>query len=246
VNTGLARAYIRQLRPLDALRYLCLKVIQRVLDPRAATSYAQAGEDRIIATLLGGLTRPPGFYVDVGCNHPVRFSNTFELYKRGWRGINIDANARLVELCRRIRPRDVSICAVVSNAEHEVVFSEFDNPLLSSVSDQHVQRWREHDDVVRTRRASATTLNAILRAHDAPRRFELLSIDVEGHDFEVLSSLDLDTYRPKLIVIEMHDFRLGESARGNVWSHLIANGYELVGYAVTNGYFLDSRARTTP
>jgi FkbM family methyltransferase len=246
VNTGLARAYFRQLRPLHALRHLGLKIIQRVLDPWAAISYAQSGEDRIIATLLGGLTQPPGFYVDVGCNHPVRFSNTFELYKRGWRGINIDANAQLVDLCRHTRPRDVSICAVVSDAEREIVFTEFDNPLLSSVSDRHVERWREHSDVARTRRASARTLNEILRTHDAPQRFDLLSIDVEGHELEVLSALDLEAYRPKLIVVEMHGLRLGDSARGEVWSHLLENDYEMVGYAVMNGYFLDSRPPASP
>src|SRR5687767_7993770 len=103
MNLGLARTYFRQLRVPDAVRYFALKLLQRVLDPWASNSYAQTGEDRIIATLLGDV---PGFYVDVGCNHPVKYSNTFELYKRGWRGINVDANEQMVELCRRLRPRD--------------------------------------------------------------------------------------------------------------------------------------------
>src|SRR5687767_2385049 len=121
MNYRLARTYFHQLKPLEALKYLGLKVIQSVLDPWASTSYAQTGEDRIIATLLDG--RSAGFYVDVGCNHPIRYSNTFDLYKRGWRGINIDANQRLIERYRRVRPRDVSVCAVISSSARDVVFT---------------------------------------------------------------------------------------------------------------------------
>lgn len=238
MNYGLARSYFRQLKPLDALRYLGLRVLQRMLDPWAATSYAQTGEDRIIATLLGDAT---GFYVDVGCNHPIRYSNTFELYKKGWRGINVDANAQLIELCRRVRPRDVSVCAVISSSGRDLVFTEFDDDAVSSVSEGHVTQWRAQRTIVRERRTLARTLNDVLSTSNAPRRFDLLSIDVEGHDLEALSSLDLDVYRPKLIVIEMHDFPLGEPHRSKIWSHLAANGYELIGYAVMNGYFRDAR-----
>jgi FkbM family methyltransferase len=238
MNLGLARTYFRQLRPFDALRYLGLKALQRALDRWAMTSYAQTGEDRIVASLLGP---GPGFYVDVGCNHPVRQSNTFELYKRGWRGINVDANEELIALCRRTRPRDVSVCAVISDSQREVVFTEFDDANVSSLSAEHVARWQSQRQIVRRRKAVAQTLDDVLAAANAPHRFELLSVDVEGHDFEVLSSLSLDVYRPKLIVVEMHDFTLAEPARSKAWSHLVANGYELVGYAVMNGYFRDSR-----
>jgi FkbM family methyltransferase len=239
MNFGLARTYFRQLRLRDAVRLLGLKVLQRALDPWASTSYAQTGEDRIVTTLLAGTT---GFYVDVGCNHPVRYSNTFELYKRGWRGINIDANEQLIDLCRRTRPRDVSVCAVVSNSARHVVFTEFDDSVVSSISDEHVARWRQERKVIGERPVSTRTLHDVLSAVDAPQRFELLSIDVEGHDFEVISSLDLSVYRPKLIVIEMHDFSLVEPHRNKTWSHLMANGYQLIGYAVMNGYFQDTRA----
>lgn len=238
MNLGLARTYFHQLRVPDAVRYLALKVLQRTLDPWASNSYSQTGEDRIVAALLG---EAPGFYVDVGCNHPVKYSNTFELYKRGWRGINVDANEQLVDLCRRIRPRDVSVCAAISDTARDVAFTEFSDPMVSSLSEQHVTRWRKERDVVRERRVATRTLHDVLATCDAPRRFDLLSIDVEGHDFEVLSSVDLDVYRPKLIVIEIHDFPLREPHRSKTWSHLTANGYELIGYAVMNGYFRDVR-----
>ena len=51
--------------------------------------YAQSAEDIYLQSLLRNDKRH--FYVDVGCNHPYRDNNTYYFYKRGWRGINIDA-----------------------------------------------------------------------------------------------------------------------------------------------------------
>ena len=39
-----------------------------------------------------------GFYVDVGCFHPKKHSNTYFLYKRGWRGVNIDMEEEKIDV----------------------------------------------------------------------------------------------------------------------------------------------------
>ena len=31
-----------------------------------------------------------GFYIDIGCHHPIINSHTYLLYKKGWMGINVD------------------------------------------------------------------------------------------------------------------------------------------------------------
>ena len=59
----------------------------RTTNPRY--SFSQEGEDLLIDRMFDG--QSVGFYVDVGAHHPTRFSNTYLLYLRGWRGINIDA-----------------------------------------------------------------------------------------------------------------------------------------------------------
>ena len=47
-----------------------------------------------------------GNYVDLGCFHPTRLNNTFQLYKKGWRGINIDLNPLTIELFDYARPSE--------------------------------------------------------------------------------------------------------------------------------------------
>jgi FkbM family methyltransferase len=129
----------------------------------------------------------------------------------------------------------------VSDEAHEVVFREFRDSELSSVSDEHVAQWEGHSDVIRCRRVATETLTDILARFRAPSQFHLLSIDVEGHDYEVLRSLDLARFRPRLVVIEMHDFDLAAPNDSAIYRHLIHEGYRMVGYSTWNGFFLDER-----
>ena len=154
-----ATLFFHQFDLFNAFRFLLFEVCRKVLDRYSTSSYSQTGEDRIIHALLGN---KPGFYIDVGCNHPQQCSNTFELYKRGWKGINIDANANLINEQKSLRVADISICAAISDNEHEVVFTEFDDPFVSSLSQDHVQEWRQHRTIKATRLVKTVTLTSLL------------------------------------------------------------------------------------
>ena len=51
-------------------------------------SYSISNVDLIIDRLFSKIKK--GVYIDVGCNHPIKYNNTYLLHKRGWSGINID------------------------------------------------------------------------------------------------------------------------------------------------------------
>jgi FkbM family methyltransferase len=241
VNFVTVNTYFRQFKILDAIRLLCAGLPQRVFDSSRISSYSQKGEDRIISSILTGIER--GFYVDVGCNHPEKFSNTFALYKRGWTGINIDANNQLIEKHQKLKKRDISICAVISDREQEVVFTEFNDPLVSSLDPEQIDKWKGKRTIKAQRTVNTISLNKILEQYQAPRFFELLTIDVEGHDFKVLSSINLNIYRPKLIVVEIHEFDLSNLNCNKIYQYLENYSYKLVGYAEANGYFVDTLSR---
>src|SRR5262249_57455565 len=46
------------------------------------------------------------------------------------------------------------------------------------------------------------TLDDILIEARAPMRFDLLSVDVEGHELEVLSGFDFARWQPRLVLLE--------------------------------------------
>jgi hypothetical protein len=62
-------------------------------------SFSQFGEDLAVSRWLDEqFPDAPHIYVDAGAFHPIHFSNTLLLKKRGWWGINIDMVASKIEL----------------------------------------------------------------------------------------------------------------------------------------------------
>jgi len=74
------------------------------------------------------------------------------------------------------------------------------------------------------------------------RRIDLLSVDTEGHDLQVLQSLDFDRYRPALIAVETHARTLEELHATPLYAHVAALGYSLAGWAGLTLLWVD-RAR---
>lgn len=70
-------------------------------------SYSQSGEDVVVDAILN--RKKSGYYIDIGAYHPKVFSNTYMFYKRGWRGICVDANPTLGWMYKLVRPRDVFV-----------------------------------------------------------------------------------------------------------------------------------------
>jgi len=213
---------------------------RKLFDPHAQPSYSQSGEDRVLSAWLD-LSRP-GFYVDVGCHHPFKGSNTAGLYSRGWRGLAIDGNPDLVRRFRRARPRDICECAIVSDREAPMTLAIARQPEFSTVSAEFEGRWIRPGDVVRRLESTAVRLQTLLRRHGVPRVFDLLSVDVEGHDYEVLTSFDIEEYRPRVVVIELHDLDLENLSPHPVCAYLNDHGYRLRSYTQMNGLFIDRRA----
>ena len=60
-----------------------------------------------------------GIYVDIGCFHPVKYSNTAKLFNKGWRGYNIDINKTSIDLFKIVRPKDKKIHAILSSNSKE-------------------------------------------------------------------------------------------------------------------------------
>jgi FkbM family methyltransferase len=235
MKTDKIKIFVRQFGMLGAVRFVCAELARKLFDRYNTSSYSQTGEDRI----LGSIMTETGFYVDVGCNHPENFSNTFALYKKGWIGITIDANKELIHKHRRLRKQDTGICAVVSNKEQETVFTEFEDSLVSSLDADHIKEWQKKRKIKEQRTVNTVSLTRILEGCKVNHKFDLLCIDVEGHDFEVLSSLNFTIYRPKLIVIELHEFDFDNPSLNKTYEYLRINNYKMIGYVVINGYFID-------
>lgn len=220
VRRGLS--LFRRLPFTVALRLLIARMARAVLRPGGQQTFSQFGEDIRLWTLLG--TRR-GFYVDVGCNDPIHFSNTFRLYIEGWEGIAVDGDTRMVERFRRMRPRDKTVHAVVSDREQDACFAEMNETCLSHLVP--LTGSLRSPDAHRVSPVRTKTLDSILAGLCCPFGFELLTIDVEGHEYEVLNGFDIGRYQPRVVAVEIHGFNIHHPEESPVAAFLIENGYRL-------------------
>ena len=149
-----------------------------------------------------------GFYVDVGCCHPIMYNNTCLLHKKGWSGINIDLNKTSIDLFKIMRPNDYNICAAMSdiNEERDLFFDHYFSPvntLSESVynsADKNISFKKFNKKKILT-----TTFDDIVKNISISFSIDFLNIDCEGFDYLVLKGFNIKKYNPKLICIETHD-----------------------------------------
>ena len=97
-------------------------------------THGDHAEDVILKVMFDvlGIERPS--YIDIGAFDPFHMSNTVLLYDTGSRGINVDANPKLMGAFRKHRPEDVNLnCAVGPQRLPSRRLYVHENPGLSSL-----------------------------------------------------------------------------------------------------------------
>jgi FkbM family methyltransferase len=186
--------------------------------------YSQFGEDIVLKELLNK-EKSDGFFVDIGCYHPKKYSNTYMLYTKGWRGINIDMEEDKIRLFNMVRPGDYNINCPVSDRKEEVTIFRFSKYGLGSTINSDFAA-ETNEEIFDKKTIETKTINEII--DNSPyngKQIDVLSIDVEGMDFKVLNSLDFAIYKPKLIIIEDHHRSIDEVLETEIYKLLKKHSY---------------------
>ena len=177
-----------------------------------------------------------GFYVDVGANHPTHDSVTKAFYERGWSGINIEPLQKHYEELLLERPRDINL--QVAAGAHEGEIDLYDSVVrgLATASAEVAQARLDAGGDVLVCRVPVRPLDAVL-AEYARDQIHFLKIDVEGFEDVVLSGLNLEQWRPWVIVVEATKPNSQELELG--WGPLITRArYQCVWFDGLNRYYL--------
>lgn len=209
-------------------------------------SFAQEGEDLVLSRLFESLHPGQRFYVDVGAHHPFRFSNTMHFYLAGWRGINIEPNPALSLLFTKYRPRDINLCAGVSDCSGTLKYWKFNEPALNTFDSETMEKiLREHREYVLngSEEIPVFTLAEILDRHmPAGTGIDFLSVDVEGFDLKVLKSNNWPKYRPKVVLFEDRGLTLDGLSSSAGHQYLTSLGYTAYAKTINTLFYVDPRA----
>lgn len=209
-------------------------------------SYSQEGEDLLLKRFIGD--KKDGFYIDIGAHHPYRFSNTFHFYKKGWKGVNIDAMPGSMTAFKKDRPRDINLEIGVSSEEGELLYYIFNEPALNTFSKQEAEKkdGLRNFKIEKTQKVKTLPLSEILNdcLPDTPNTptIDFMNIDVEGLDFIVLQSNNWSKYRPNFILIEDLESRLIDKTiqESALYKYLNQLDYQLVAKTFNTLFFKDS------
>ena len=164
-------------------------------------SYSISNVDLIIDRIFRN--QKYGCYVDIGCNHPIKYNNTYLLYKRGWTGINVDLDSSSINDFNKLRPKDCNVKALISDKiKQKTVFVYHNRSAINTVSKELVKT-RKNKPLQKIVMKS-TTLNNLLENYKERlnSNIDLLSIDIENHEFEALKNFNFKKNKIKILVIE--------------------------------------------
>ena len=169
-------------------------------------SYSYGGIDSLVLNIFKNQKK--GFYLDIGCGHPIKNNNTYLLNKRGWSGINIDLDEENIDLFNSYRKKDVNLATAVSDKEGETDLYFYHNKsALNTISKENADFQKAKVSAIK--RIKTQTINKIIEnSQFKDRKIDFLSVDVEGSELAILNNFDFTKYSPKVIVVEYLDLSL--------------------------------------
>jgi len=168
---------------------------------------SQFGEEKFVLSFFDKEYK--GKFLDIGCFHPTRHNNTYKMYKNGWRGINIDLNPLTIDLFNFIRRKDININAAISNnEENKTLYFVDELNTQNTLEANHLSFLKNHhnlkEEEISHQEIKTKKLDKILDTYNF-NDIDFMNIDVEGHELNILNSIDFNKYRINFICIEMID-----------------------------------------
>ena len=175
-----------------------------------------------------------GIYIDIGCHHPLINNNTYPLYKRGWKGINIDIDYGAIDSFNFLRSKDTNIKIAVSDTTGEAELFFYHNRAAKNTLSKE-----KGFDSKEIQKIKTSTLNKVIEnSIYKDKKINFISIDVEGYELNVLKGFDFKKYKPDLVVLELIQEGMTEFFHQNieniqnseVYLYMIKHDYKLINW----------------
>ena len=201
------------------------------MDHSVAAIFKPDCEVALVRDFFGN--KPDGFFVEVGANDPKKDSQSWHLEETGWSGILVEPLPDLAAELRRVRKAQVFEVACSSpNRAGEVMRLHVAGPFSSFDPHLAVTGMRA-DKVIDVK---VRTLDEVLTEGQAAKPIDLLSVDVEGHEIDVLRGFDFSRWKPRLILLEDHVSSLDKHR------FMTSAGYALMRRTGLNGWYVPREA----
>jgi len=177
--------------------------------------YGQNKEDEVINNLIVSKYGADfkGSILDLGANDGITLSNSRYFIEKGWNGILIEAGKLPYQkLMTTLLPNTTAINCAIGNQNGLLSFYESNNllnaddiGLVSSLVADETQRWRNAGVGYVEYMVECFTWESFLdNFHFKSQNFDIISIDIEGMDYDVLIQMNLEELECKVLCVEFN------------------------------------------
>jgi FkbM family methyltransferase len=170
----------------------------------------QNNEIEVVLGYFSNLPAQTRCVLSIGENDGITFSNSYDLIQSGWEAVLIEPSPKAFERMQKLHIENKNVICLnygIANESGEFVFNESsaykqgqDVALVSTLIDSEMDRWLGDVNFEKITAKFKTFQDFLI---DVPEhKFDFISIDAEGYDYEILKQIDLDKYQCKCLCIE--------------------------------------------
>jgi len=198
-------------------------------------SYAQNFEDILLLRAFG--EQKNGFYIDIGCHHPIEDSVTYNFYKLGWNGINIDPDESFNDLYKDLRPNDLMINTTVSDKSDTNL--DFYLVKETGLSSFNIENLDKNNFFINKIKVSSKTLDEIINENNLENQIiDIIKIDAEGYEKKIIEGWN-SNFLCKCVVYEITNLK--DEDKRFIIEKLNLKGFELVFEDGINNYLINNK-----
>ena len=229
-----------------------MKILKKIYYKKySKTSYSISGVDLIIDRIFSKIRK--GVYIDLGCNHPIKYNNTYLLHKRGWKGINIDSDSKSIEEFKKLRKKDHNVNELVSSKKNKIKYYFYhERSALNTVDPYLIKKRKAKPKKIINLKTK--TLNSIIENSPYKKsKINLLSVDIENHEYEALKNFKFNKYKIDCIIIELINTKSKKIETQNqnlefifkskIYKLLIKNKYRLINWVNSDLIFFHKNSK---
>ncbi|MFA6087612.1 FkbM family methyltransferase [Mucilaginibacter sp.] len=225
------------------------KIVFKVIKPPIISvnnSNSQAGEDRIIQYLFSSMGISSFSYIDIGANDPIGCNNTYLFYNWGCRGVLVEPDLNFSERIKSARPNDIVVNAAISNEGNKNAdFFVFNEPSLNTLSKEDAEMRVKSGmyKLTETRSIRLITIEDIIHENLNGTVPHLISLDIEGVDYQVLKAFDFEKYPVPVWIVETCEYSENhiKPKVTSIIDLMLSKGYFVFADTYINTIFVDKK-----
>jgi len=176
-----------------------LKYVLKYIKDYIRLGFNSDGNSKFSKTILKKIKK--GFYLDIGCYHPIKDSHTALLYKNDWKGMNLDISKESIEMFNIFRPKDINLNIGISTKNgYQKAYFEKNISTVSSLDKNYLAKCGRKNLIIRL--LKVITLKKLRKKYNI-NKIDFLKMDCESKDATIIMNASLKDLDCNYLCLEL-------------------------------------------